>query len=291
MEMNRHLFTSRNLTVKLGLLIGCAILVMTSSAFAQTAQKVVGELSVARSVSVNGIAARTSGGTIYNKSQLKTGGNGLATINMGRNGRAELGVETDFSFQNGINLVGGELRNGRLVLSVPNGVRISLNAPNGLVKTDGVKSAILTIEAVKGATHVMVHQGNAQVVSEGKTELITAGEEVALGSEAEASAKGWQTRKLTLAGLIGAGSTAGAAGAVATSASTAAKVATIGQAAKPVVVGAKTATFSTLLNAGINYSVARLLTNSRDPEQFFDATLTCRDHDNFLCKRRSGVTP
>lgn len=249
-----------------------------------TAQtRAAGEVSAARQASVNGVTVRSSGTTVFSNSRVTTGERGSAAISLGRRGRVELGAKTELLLQFGQGNVGGELRAGRLVLSVPTGVQLNLTTAKGVIKADGLQPTVLTIETASDKTKVVAHLGEAKLLAGGKTELVTAGEEVALGSSSQNA--GWSRRRIVAASVLGAG---GAAGAVST-----AQVA--GRAVAPAAVAAKptTATLSSLISTGLNFSLTQLVNsgNPRNPETYFDTTIVCRDTENFLCKRRSGILP
>jgi hypothetical protein len=279
--MKRYPFTSRIWAVALGLACHSIWLVGAGAVAAQT--RAAGEISAARQASVNGVTVRASGTTIFSNSRVTTGDRGSAAISLGRRGRVELGARTELLLQFGSGTVGGELRAGRLVLSVPAGVQLSLITAKGLLKADGLQPTVLTIEAAAEKTTVVAHLGEAKLLAGGKTELIGTGEEVSLGSSTRG--ENVARHRVLAASLAGAGGVAGATGAVST-----AQVA--GRTATSASLAAKPTTLSSLLSTGLNFSLAQLVnSNPRNPETYFDATIVCRDTENFLCKRRSGVTP
>ena len=281
--MKRYPFTSRIWAVALAMACHSVFLVGAGTVTAQT--RAAGEVSAARQASVNGVTVRSSGTTIFSNSRVATGERGSAAISLGRRGRVELGAKTELLLQFGQGNVGGELRAGRLVLSVPTGVQLNLTTAKGQIKADGLQPTVLTIETASDKTSVVAHLGAAKLIAGGKTELVTAGEEVALGSSSQNA--GWSRRRVVAAGVLGATGAAGAAGTVST-----AQVA--GRAAAPAAVAVKptTATLSSLISTGLNFSLTQLVnSNPRNPETYFDTTIVCRDTENFLCKRRSGIAP
>jgi len=282
--MKRKELTSR-INLRALWISGSAALLLTvvsSVAQAQTDNKAIGEIAAARQVSVNGMATRSSGMTVFSNSRIKTGDSGSATVSMGKRGRVELGAKTDLTLQYANATLGGTLHAGRLVLSVPAGITLALNTPKGLVKSDGLQPTVVSLETASEKMKVVAHLGEAQVVANGKTETVISGEEVAIGSQTRS--EGFQRRRLVAASLVGAGSAVGTASATA-----------VGQTATqtlgPVVASAKPATFSGLINTGIGFSLSQIIGNGRDPERYFDTTIVCRDTENFLCRRRSGVAP
>lgn len=252
---------------------------------AQTDNKAIGEITAARQVSLNGIAARSSGMTVFSNSRIKTGDSGSATVSLGKRGRVELGSKTDLTLQFANAALGGNLQTGRLVLSVPAGIALALNTPKGLVKADGLQPTVISLETASEKMKVVAHLGEAKVVANGKTEMVAAGEEVAIGSQTRG--EGFQRRRLVAASLVGAGGVAGIA-----SAGTAGAGQTASQTLGPVVANVKpTSSLTGLINTGINFSLAQIIADGRDPERFFEIRIVCRDTESFLCRRRSGVSP
>ncbi len=277
MEDNMH-FNSTSAAL-LGLLVlGAMFLFAASSAMAQTSPKSAGELASANQVTLNDKPA-AAGLTLFSNSRIKTAKQGRATINLGKLGRVELGPETNLTLKFSPGMIGGELLNGRLMLSSSSSISISLTTAKGVVTADGKKATVLTIEMTNDLARVAAHLGDVRVLSAGKDERVAAGEEIALGKQEQHAT--WQHRKLMMTGaaMLGAG------GLVATQ---------IGQPAVPAA-GAQqlSAPLSTLVNAGVNYSLTNLIYSktSRDPNIFFTTTITCRDHDSILCNRRSATRP
>lgn|GEM_PF-1484523 len=240
--------------------------------------RVAGELSAVKQATINGVEA-ISGLTVFSGNRIKTTSQGLATINLGTRGRIELGGDTEMAMRFSSDSVGGELRGGRAVLSAPMGISVSLSTIEGLVMSDGKQASVLTVEAIGNRVRVAASRGTVKIISPTKTELITPGDEVIIGSQTQD--RGWQHRRILTAGALGAG------GVVAAS-----------QVAAPAgalaITPAKVTTLSGLVNASLGYSVknvTRVNLKDRDPEHFFSTSITCRDHESIVCHRRSSVTP
>lgn len=279
--MKRAQSTSQNWKTATHRLFLLALCMMANAALlhAQTTTRATGEMTAARAASINGVAVRSSGITVFSNSKILTGERGSAAISLGKRGRVELGAKTNLALQFGSGLVGGELQAGRLVVSVPAGVAIALNTAKGLVKSDGLQPTVLTVESLSEKTKVIAHLGEAKLTINGKTENVLSGEEVVMGSQGR---EGLQRRRLIAASLAGASGAVGA---------TAATQAASGAVA-PAALSTKTAvSFSSLVNTGLNFSLNQLFRPTRDPEQFFDTSVTCRDADSFFCRRRSSTTP
>jgi hypothetical protein len=256
-------------------------LLSPSPALAQTPAKATGELALARQATVNGQPA-VVGLTVFSRSRVKTAKQGAAAVNLGRQGRFELGSETELALHLTSGSVGGELATGRLLANLPAGVKLSVNTPKSLVITDGNQATTLMIEAAGENVLVVAHRGAAIVASGGKSERVVAGEEVAVNTARSAYSDGWRHRRLLAAGVAGSGVVAGLL---------TAPTSVVGPVVTATQSAAQSPSFATLLNAGINYSITRLALRDRDPDQFFSTTITCRDHDNVFCQRRSGTTP
>jgi hypothetical protein len=281
-HMKRSQFTSRIRSLALGLALPGLVWMLPGTAGAQAQTRVAGEVSAARQASLNGVTVRSSGTTVFNNSRLTTGDRGSAAISLGRRGRVELGAKTELLLQFAQGQVGGELRAGKLVLSVPSGVQLALTTAKGVIKSSGLQPTVISVESSATQTKVIAHLGEAQLVAGGKTETVRPGEEVALGSQG--SGAGLQRRQVVAASLLGTGGAAGAA----------ASAQVAGRAAQPVALAARpaSATFSSLLSTGLNFSLAQLAGRTvRDPDQYFDTTVVCRDSENFFCRRRSTVNP
>ena len=280
MKRGNRISSSNFVALCLGAIVAFSLLSTIAFAQASGVARAAGDLTVARQVTVNGTAARLSGMTIYSNNRLKTGAQGGATVSLGRRGRVELGANTELLLQFGDGSLGGSLQTGRLVMSLPAGVALALSTAKGLVKSDGLEATVVSVESANEKMKVVAHLGQAKIITAGKTETVSAGEEVALGSAAGGT--GWQHRRLVAASLVGAGSAVGAA-----SLSQAAS-----QTLGPVAVNARpAASLTSLINSGINFSLAQILAPGGDPQRFFDTTIVCRDNENFFCGRRSTTTP
>jgi hypothetical protein len=260
----------------------------------QAAPKATGELVLTRQATVDGQPG-VAGVTVFGGSRIKTAKQGAASVSLGRQGRIELGSDTEMALRLTSGAVGGELTKGRLLINVPPGVKLSINtgaadSGRGLVITDGAQATILSVEAVADNLSVVARRGAAIVAAGGKTERVTAGEEIAINTARAARSGDWRRRAVSAggAGSAVAGAVAGSSGPAGV-AGVAGATGAISYATPPAAA-AQGASFSSLVNAGVNYSITRL-TRSRDPEQFFSTTVTCKDHDSILCQRRSGVTP
>jgi hypothetical protein len=268
------------------LVLGISGLLVTSPVSAQTMRKSAAELASASQVSINGRGA-AAGLTLFSDSRIKTARQGRATINLGSLGRVELGPDTDLTLKFSPGTVGGELNGGHLMLSSSKGVSLSIRTAKGLITSSGESATVATIEMTEDQARVAAHLGEVMVAAPGKTERVLAGDEIALAKPSQGA--GWQHHKL----LVAAGGALGTGGVFA--ARQLGQAGQVGQVAIPATTNASqlSAPLSSMLNAGFNYSLTNLVhgPEARDPQTFFSTTITCRDHDNALCKRRSQSRP
>ncbi|MBK9707273.1 MAG: hypothetical protein IPO77_09800 [Acidobacteria bacterium] len=181
--MSRRTSTMKKiLTLALMMTVGSFYSLVTTSAFAQTAQKSAGELSVTGSVSMNGTSA-ISGATIFSDSKIKTSRNSGATINLGKLGRVQLGPESEMVVRFNDGNVGGNLTSGRAVVSAPEGVSISVVTAEGIASADGKQASTVTVDVTCGNTRVASARSNAKVTSGAKVETVAAGSEVSVGAQ------------------------------------------------------------------------------------------------------------
>lgn len=265
------------------LALGAMLVFAVPSAIAQTTPKSAGELTSANQVLLNGRPA-AAGHTLFSNSRIKTAKRGGGTINLGKLGRVELGPETEITLKFSPGTMDGELAGGRLTLSSSSGVRVSITTAKGLVTSTGKTATVMTIEVLDDQARVAAHLGEVNVASADKNERIVAGEEIALVKQQQNT--NWQHRKLliTTAGVLGTGGVVAATG-----------IGQVGQTVLPAAVNSQSlsAPLTTLLNAGVNYSLVNLVYSqaSRDPNIFFSTSITCRDADSPFCTRRSSTMP
>jgi hypothetical protein len=170
------------LTVAVMMTVSSFYSLVTTSVFAQTAAKAAGELSVTGSVTINGTSA-ISGATVFSESKIKTARNGMATVNLGKLGRVQLGPESEMTVSFADGKVGGNLTAGRAVVSTPAGVGINVATAEGVVTADSKAASSLTIDVTCGNTRVASSRNDAKVASGSKVEYVAAGSEVSVGSQ------------------------------------------------------------------------------------------------------------
>jgi len=177
--MRKPTILRKALTVAVMMAVSSFYSLVGASALAQSA-KAAGELSVTGSVMINGTQA-ISGATVFSDSKIKTSRNSAATINLGKQGRVQLGPESEMTLRFADGNIGGNLTAGRAVVSAPAGVSINVATVEGVTTADGKQAATLTIDVTCGNTRVAANRSAAKVTSGSKVEVVAAGSEVAVG--------------------------------------------------------------------------------------------------------------
>ena len=172
------------LSVILMVTVGSSYCLVTSTAFAQVSPKLVGQLSVRGQVTLNGISA-TSGATVFGGGQIKTSANSSAIISLGKMGQVDLEPESELTLRLEAGVIGGHLRSGRATISAPAGIAINLATADGIAVADGKKASILMVDMTSGNTRVASVRSEARVTSDNKVEIVAAGQEVSVGTQAE----------------------------------------------------------------------------------------------------------
>lgn len=156
------------------------VLLLAPPASPQTSTKLSGELWVSGNVEVNGKTA-TTGQTIFSSYKIKTKENSSATINLGKQvGRIKLEPESEMIVSFTTELIGGHLRRGVAILTVPLGVAINVTTAAGVVVSKDRLASTLALEAKPDETSVAAARGEAEIKANGKTEHVTTGEEVTI---------------------------------------------------------------------------------------------------------------
>lgn len=155
---------------------------VVSDTTAQVTLKLAGDLSVRGTVTLNGMNA-ASGTTVFDGGRIKTGSNGSATVNLGKQGQVELGADSELVLKLENGLIGGNLRTGRAVISAPLGVGVNVLTSDGIAVTEGREAAILTVDTFCGNTRVTSAKSNAKVTAGDRVEIVAAGQEVTVGTQ------------------------------------------------------------------------------------------------------------
>jgi hypothetical protein len=245
---------------------------MAGPVWAQSSSKASGEIVSANQAKINGFSA-ISGMTVFSNNRITTGRQGAAVINLGRLGRIEFGAETDMTLRLSEASIGGELRSNRVVVSARAGIAIAIHTAKSMVTTDGRQPAVLTIYVDGEKARVITHLGEASVVSTGEEGRLKREGLMAGGKKLSQSPRGEGWRRAGLAaGAIGAASLTHMGVQRATAAPNA-------------------ATFAGLFKAGVNYSIDPKFNRGPGSEESFETSMTCRDGDRKLCRKKSRFTP
>jgi ferric-dicitrate binding protein FerR (iron transport regulator) len=188
--MSSKLNTCRKtLTFALALTLSSFLALPTPLAQAQTAPQIVGDLSVTGEVWVNG-ASVASGLTILSESRVKTGHHGTAAVKLGKFGRIELASDTEMEMRFTDATIGGNLPAGRVTVSAPAGIAISVVTADGIVFSDGKEETCLTVDVTQGNTRVTATCGQAKIAYRDQVKEVGSGQEVAVGTPSERPAVG-----------------------------------------------------------------------------------------------------
>lgn len=176
-------------TVAVGLMlaVGSFTTLWTTSALADATPKAAGELAIMGTVLLNGTQA-ISGATIFSDSTLKTT-NGNATINLGKQGRIELGANAEMTVRFNGASIGGNLLAGRATVNAPAGVAVSVATAEGTAVSEGKSAATVTVDVTCGNTRVAAARSDAKLVAKNKVEYVAAGTTASTGQQAPRCAR------------------------------------------------------------------------------------------------------
>ena len=173
--------------IGLMLAVGSFTTLWTTSALADAAPKAAGELAIMGTVLLNGTPA-ISGATIFSESTLKTT-NGNAIINLGKQGRIELGANAEMTVRFSGTVIGGNLLSGRATVNAPAGVAVSVATAEGTAVSEGKSAALLTVDVTCGNTRVAAARSDAKLVAKNKVEYVAAGTTASAGQQAPRCAR------------------------------------------------------------------------------------------------------
>jgi hypothetical protein len=179
---NKMAGLKKALAVTMMVTVGSLQSAVMSSALAQVSLKLAGDLSVRGTVTVNGMNA-ASGTTVFDGGRIKTGSNGTATVNLGKQGQVELGADSELVLRLENGLIGGSLKAGRAMVSAPLGVGINVVTADGMAMAEGREAAVLTVDVACGNTRVTSTKSEAKVTAGNRVEVVAAGQEVSVGAQ------------------------------------------------------------------------------------------------------------
>ena len=180
--MGKVMRLKKTLTVAMMITVGVFNTLLMSSAMAQVTPKFSGEISVRGAVTLNGVNA-ASGATVFDASRIKTGNNGSATLNLGKLGQVELAPDSELVLKLDNGIVGGNLRSGRATVSVPAGIGINILTTEGTAVTEGNEASVMTVNVACGNTRVASAKSEAKVTAGNRIEVVSAGQEVSVGTQ------------------------------------------------------------------------------------------------------------
>lgn len=155
--------------------------VLTFSSIPQNAQRVAGDLWLTGSVTLNGTSV-SSGITVLNNSQVKTGRSSSATVNLGKLGRIKLEPESELVLQFNNSLIGGNQLAGLTAISANKGIKTRVSTPHVLVEGDGADVGLVSIDVKPEYTCVVANRGAVRLTSGQKVSTLRAGEALSFDS-------------------------------------------------------------------------------------------------------------
>ncbi|MBS1810203.1 MAG: hypothetical protein JST84_18725 [Acidobacteria bacterium] len=168
--------------IMLVLTVGVFQSLIMSTAMAQVAPKLAGDLSIKGSVTLNGVNT-ANGATVFDGGRIKTGSSSGVIINFGRQGQIELGADTELVLKLDATTLGGNLRSGQATVSTPAGVGVNILTADGIAVGEGKEASVITVDVACGNTRVNSSRSEARVTAGNRIELVAAGQEVAVGSQ------------------------------------------------------------------------------------------------------------
>lgn len=111
----------------------------------------IGQLIVTGSVTVNDKRAIT-GTTIFTDTRIvvSCAKGSSAIVNLGRLGRIELTAGAKLTLRFGEGLIGGDLAEGKAVVSSPAGVKVEVVTPGGVASAAGASATVTPVVAQRG---------------------------------------------------------------------------------------------------------------------------------------------
>ena len=113
--------------------------------------QIAGQLIVTGNVTINDKKA-LNGTTVFTSSKIAVAcakGNS-AIVNLGRLGRVELSPGTKIMLKFSDGAIGGDLLEGKAVVSTPPGVKVSINTPDGVTNADGKEATVTPVNSQRG---------------------------------------------------------------------------------------------------------------------------------------------
>jgi fructose-specific component phosphotransferase system IIB-like protein len=151
--------------------------------------QIVGQLIVSGTATVNDKKAIT-GTSVFSNSRIGVAcaKGSTAIVNLGRLGRVELspGAKLVLRFSDGI--INGDLLEGKAVVSTPNGVKVAINTPDGVISSDGKAAAVTPVTTQRGVRCVPVAMSTSSTSTVGLSPGVLAALLIGAGGSAVAAA-------------------------------------------------------------------------------------------------------
>ncbi|HMV49088.1 MAG TPA: hypothetical protein PLD20_00575 [Blastocatellia bacterium] len=141
-----------------------------------------GQLLLSRQVTINGKEA-VSGQTIFDGNRIKVGEKGVAVVGLGKQGRLELGGNSEMTLLVSGNNIGGMFATGCLTISVASDGNVMLELPAGIISSSSKQSSFFSVQATGGVALISSDLGSIKVTADGKSEIVGSGESVVLKNE------------------------------------------------------------------------------------------------------------
>lgn len=141
-----------------------------------------GQLAFARQVTINGNNA-LSGQTVFSGNKLKVGENGMAIVNLGKQGRIELGANSEMALFVAPENIGGTMLSGCMLVKASAGETVKINTPKGAVSSVGRQPTSFFVGLKGNSVNVYPNAGEIQVTAGGKTESVKYGELLSLTTD------------------------------------------------------------------------------------------------------------
>lgn len=178
---------------------------------------VTGEITVSGQVTVNGQSA-VSNSTILSGSTITTGPDSSATVSLGKNGRVEVGANSNITLRFSDNSIVGMLNEGKARVSNAAGVATTFTTKHATVVADAGQADSFTVEVECSHTHVDTTTGVVTLREGTSDKQVVAGTSASAGNLEQTGCQpclrpdsappvrvaGWPWLLLAAAGVAGA---------------------------------------------------------------------------------------
>lgn len=194
-----------------------AVWCVYSSVAIAAPKDVTGEITVSGQVTVNGQSA-VSNSTILSGSTITTGSDSSATVSLGKNGRVEVGANSNITLRFSDNSIVGMLNEGKARVSNAAGVATTFTTKHATVVADAGQADSFTVEVECSHTHVDTTTGVVTLREGTSDKQVVAGTSASAGNLEQTGCQpclrpdsappvrvaGWPWLLLAAAGVAGA---------------------------------------------------------------------------------------